>query len=176
MKTLLSDPSAAFYTTGNGLRGAPVIVMDKDTGEVIYARVYSNTATQLKLDVELPRDPDQYDSYVVGSIPVVIESGDLTFGTARDMKGIRYFTFQYERGGKGSIVLYLASDQTSEETSAWQLAGYAARTGPGYYRMPIEVLGSRFRTLRYTILAMMPGQPFTLTNFSIVMDTETNFG
>jgi len=175
MKTLLSDPSASFYTTGSGLRGAPVIVMDKDTGVVTYARVYSNTATQLKLDVELPRNPDRFDSYVIGSIPVVIESGDLTFGSAREVKSIHYFTFQYERGGRGSIALYLASDQASETSTAWQLAGYAGLTGPGYYRMPVEIPAGTGRVIRYTILAMMPGQPFTLTNFSITMEREGNF-
>ena len=175
MKTLLSDPSASFTTTGDGLRGVPVLVMDRDNGTLIHARVYSNTATRLKLDVPLSRNPDRYDAYILGAQSAAIESGDLTFGAPRERKSLRYCTLEYERGSKGTLALYLAADQTSQTRSAWSLAGYIPLTGMGYYRLPIHIAAGTGRVIRYLLISTNPGQPFTVTHFSFELDSEMNF-
>jgi len=176
VKTLLSDPSATFYTTGDGLRGVPVLVMDRDSGELIHSRVYSNTAKRLTLDVPLPRNPDRYDAYVLGAHPFAIESGDLTFGHPRVKKSLRYATFEFEPHAKGSFAVYLAADQTDREQTAWQFAGYVPLGKSGFYRLSFfGVTAATGMAIRYCLLSTVPGQQIPITHVSFEFDMEANF-
>ena len=174
-KVFLKDSAASFYTTGVGLRGVPVLVMDRDDGKLLHARVYRNTADILHLDVELSRAPDQYDAYILGSNPFSIESGDLTFGAPRETKSLRYALFEYERGGKGHLAFYLASDQTSTTRTNWQRAGNVPLTGPGYCRLPLNVPAATGRAIRYLVMSTIPGQNCTLTHLGFEYEVDMNF-
>jgi len=176
MKTLIADSGAAFYTTGDALCGVPVIVMDKDDGSLISSRVYSNTATGLKLDCPLSRAPDRYDAYFLGSIPFALESGDLTFGAPQEIKNIAYVTFEFERGSLGVLDFYLAADQESQTSTAWQYAGSVALKGRTTYRIPITCPAQRGRTFRWLLLGLRPGQKITLTHLTFEFGQEANFG
>ena len=167
MKTFISDAAATFHTTGDGLRGVPVIVMDRDNGNLIAACVYSNTATDLTLDRALPRNPDRYDAYCLGAIPMAIASGDLTFGAPTQVKHLSHMLFQFERGGSGVLYVDVAADQESQTSTAWQYAGSVPLKGRTYYRLPIEVAGGTGRTIRYQIRAMYPGQLSILTEVTL---------
>lgn len=171
----LADADAAFDTANDGLRGVPVIVMDRDTGELISARVYSNTATNLTLDVPLSRDPDQYDAYVLGAIPMGVESKDLTFGAPQTRKSLHYVTFEFERGGKGSFDFYLASDQESQTTTAWQYEGTVPLKGRTDYRLPLDTLGSSGRIIRYQIVSITPGQLSVINHMTFDYEIERDF-
>lgn len=175
MKTLLSDPSATFYTTGAGLRGVPVLVMDRDDGTLISARVYSNTATQIRLDIPLSRSPDQYDAYVLGSVPTSIESGDLTFGAPQERKSISTAIFDYERRGKGKLAFYLAADPTSPTRTTWQFVGYVPLTGNGRYLLPTNVPAATGYTIRYCVMGTDPAALFALTHLAFEFTAERNF-
>ncbi len=170
MKELLADSGAAFYTTGDGLRGAPVLLIDRDTGELLHSRVYSNTATSLWLDVPVTREPDQYDLFVVGSVPMTIESGDLTFGNPRVKKYLKFVTVEYERGAKGQLAFYLLSDPTSQTKSNWQFEGLIPLTGQGWYRLSLNSKAQSGRVLRYQLISTVPGQPVSITHLSFSGD------
>ena len=172
IKIMISDGQAAFITTGAGLRGVPVMIMDRDDGSLLWARVYRNDATHLYLDIELTRYPDQYDSYLLGSIPTVIESGDLTFGNPRVVKTLRYFNIYYERNFKGQLVLDLAADQLDQEDTEWTREGYIPLTGTGYYRMPIDSAAGTGRTIRYQLKSTDPGWEMAITHISIDFETR----
>ena len=175
MKHFLADSSASFYTTGDGLKGVPVLVMDRDDGTLIHARVHHNTSTRLYLDTPLSRNPDRYDAYLLGSIPLAIESGDLTFGNPREYTSISYFTFEFERGSVGHLVLYLAADQESQTNTAWQFAGNVPLKGRTQYRLPITCAAGRGRVIRYLLMGTRPGQVTTITHLSIDFTQEGNF-
>jgi len=173
-KLEIHDPSAAFTTASGGLRGVPVLLMDRDDGSLTWSRVYSNTATKLTLDTPISRNPDLHDAYMLGSIPMSIESGDLTFNKPRVKKSLRYFLAQFERGSTGHLDLYVASDQDSQTTTAWQYAGSMGLKGRTEYRLPVNVSGGTGRTIRYQILATQPGQLTCLTSFTLCVDYETD--
>lgn len=175
MKELLADAGAAFYTTGDGLRGAPVLLIDRDTGELLSSRVYSNTATKLWLDVPMTREPDQYDLFVVGAIPLSIESGDLTFGNPRLEKFLKFVTVQYERGAKGQLAFYLLSDPTSQTKSNWQFEGMIPLQGKGWYRLNLKTKAAQGRVFRYLIVSTVPGQQATITHLSFTLDWGGDF-
>jgi hypothetical protein len=177
MKHLLRDADAAFYTTGKGLRGVPVIVMDRDTGELIWSRVHSNNAKYLYLDVPLSRDPDQYDAYLLGSVPVTLESGDLTFGDPRAMKSLKYLTVEYERNSTGSAAFFLATDTGPQVTAStpWRRIGRISFTGTGKCRLPIINSASNGRTFRYIIHALDPSQAFVITHLSFDFEIDDDF-
>jgi len=176
MKTKIADAGAAFHTTGDGLRGVPVIVMDRDTGEVISSRVYSNTATRLVLDTVLSRNPDRYDAYFLGAIPFSLESGDVTLGAPQEIKTISYVTFEFERGSLGALDFYMAADQESQTTTAWRYIGTVPLKGRTHYRMPVYDLSQRGRTFRWLLLGLRPGQKVILTHLTFDFETEANFG
>ena len=170
----LDDADASFYTTGDGLRGVPVMVMDRDTGALVSAVVYSNTGTRLKLDRALPRDPDRYDAYILGSIPMGIESGDLTFGKPTEVKHLQHMLFQFERGGSGQFYVDVAADQESQDTTAWQYVGAVPLKGRTYYRLPVSAKGATGRTIRYQIRAQFPGQLSILTEVTLEFSNRTH--
>jgi len=174
--SVLTDSSAAFYTTGSGLRGAPVLVMDRDTGELIHARVYSNTGTALTLDTVLSRTPDAGDAYVVGGIPMSIESGDLTFGNPRVVKSIQMVTFEFEPQPRGKLAFHIAADQEKTDSTAWQFGGYVPLTQRvGYYRLDLSgvgVKGATGRAIRYCISAHDPNRAACLTHLSFTFDVR----
>lgn len=177
MKNLLSDASAAFYTTGKGLRGVPVIVMDRDNGTLIWSRVHHNTGTQLWLDTPLSREPDQYDVYFLGCVPVSLESGDLTFGDPRAMKSLKYLTVEYERGSTGGAAFYLASDVGTQITAQtpWRRIGHISFRGTGKARLPINDRASYGRIFRYILHAMNPAQAFVITHLSFDYEVDDDF-
>ena len=174
-KVFLKDSAATFTTDSDGLRGVPVLVMDRDDGTLQSARVYRNTADILHLDVALSREPDQYDAYILGSNPFAIESADLTFGAPRELKSLRYMTVEYERGSKGYVAVYLAADQTSTTRTNWQRAGNIPLNGPGYYRLPLNVPAATGRAIRYLLMSTIPGQSITITHISFEYEADMNF-
>ena len=167
MKTMISDGNATFYTTGAGLRGVPVLIMDRDDGSILWARVHHNTATRLFLDIELSRYPDIYDSYILGSIPSTLESGDLTFGNPRVVKSVRYFNVHYERYFKGQLALDMAADQLSQTETEWTRIGYIPLTGSGFYRLAVSNAAATGRTIRYQLKGTGPGWQEAITHISI---------
>lgn len=175
MKSMLTDSSASFTTTGAGLRGCPVLVMDRDDGTLVSSRVYRNTATRLYLDAPLTREPDRYDAYWVGAIPMSLESGDLTFGMPRAVKSLEYATFEFERPANGLMVLYLSADSESETETDWQIAGYVPLKGRTYYRLPLNVAAATGRVIRYCLMTISPGWPVVLTHFSFEWSTADGF-
>lgn len=175
MKTMIADSGAAFYTTGDALRGVPVIVMDRDNGTLVYSQVYSNTATRLNLVNDLGRYPDRYDAYFLGAIPFALESGDLTLGSPQEIKTISYVTFQFERGSSGSLDFYLAADQESQTETAWRYIGTVPLKGRTHYRMPVFNSAQRGRTFRWLLVGLRPGQVVRLTHLTFDFETEANF-
>lgn len=173
-KLEIHDPDAAFTTASGGLRGVPVLLMDRDDGSLTWSRVYSNTSTILTLDTPLSRTPDVGDAYMLGSIPLTIESGDLTFSKPRVIKSLRYFLAQFERGASGHLDFYVASDQDSQTTTAWQFVGSIPLLARTEFRLPVNVSGGTGRTIRYQILATQPGQITCLTSLTLIVDFETD--
>lgn len=176
MKHMLSDPGAAFYTTGQGLRGTPVMVVDKDDGSVIHATVRSNTSTRIWLDRCLPRQPDRYDLYLLGSIPFAIETGDFVFMDPRTMQGIYYVTFEFEYGNKGHFDVYAAADPGSQTNTAWRFIGSVPMKGRTYYRLPCQDQAAFGRTIRFMMISTVPGQEFRLSSMSLDFEEEGPFG
>ena len=175
-KAFISDASATFYTTGDGLRGVPVLVMDKDDGTLQWARVHSNSGTRLKFDTPLTTAPLTNDAYYLGSIPMTVESGDLTFGSPNEIKSIHSFLFHFERGSRGILRLNVASDQASQTSTAWQRAGSVPMKGRTEYRLSMAgISGATGRTIRYQLLGIEPGQIANITHMTIVVDEEANF-
>ncbi|MCP4493375.1 MAG: hypothetical protein GY820_39625 [Gammaproteobacteria bacterium] len=167
------DHEASFSTTGDGLRGTPVMLMDKDDGSLTWSRVYSNTSTVLTLDTPLNRSPDDFDAYLLGSIPLSIVSGDLTFGAPAVKKTLRYILAQFERGASGHLDVYVASDQENQTTTAWQFVGSIPLTGRTEYRLPVNVSGGTGRIIRYQIIGTYPGQVTCITALVLKVDHET---
>jgi len=174
-KRLLRDPSAAFYTTGDGLRGVPVMLMDRDTGALEYSRVYSNTATTLTLDTPLSRTPDNYDAYILGSIPIAIESGDLIMGNPRAVKNIFYFTFEFPAVSDGNVDLYFAADQSNQVEAAWSRVGGFSMKGRTYYRMAVGIAAGTGRVIRYLVMATLPGQETEFSHMSVNYEVRDSF-
>jgi len=167
MKNLLRDTEATFDTSGDGLRGVPVFLMDRDDGKLYHARVYSNTGTRLWLDTPLSKEPDKYDSYILGSIPWSIESLDLTIGNPRVKKHLNYLTVEYERGAKGYAAVYFAADQQSRENTAWRFIGNINFGGLGEARLPIDDSAGTGYVCRFIIMGTDPLQVAAVTHLSI---------
>lgn len=175
MSNTIRDDSASFDTTGDGLRGVPVILMDRDTGALEYSRVYSNTATILTLDTPLSRTPDAYDAYYLGAIPVAIESGDLSFGSPRAIKNLYEFTFQFPRNSNGNVDLYLAADQENQEEAAWIYVGGFSMAGRTYYRMDVQVSAGTGLWIRYLVMGMAPGTEMEFSNLSVNFEVRESY-
>jgi len=167
-KEWLNDGSAAFYTTGAGNRGVPVIVMDRDDGTMQYSRVHSNTATKLDLDVPLDTNPDQYDTYILAGNPISIVSADMHFGHPRTLKSIHHVTVEYERGTARNAYFYLVADPSKmdDEDIDWTYVAAVPFTGKGYARFPVDVPDGTGRVFRYKMVAINPTHGIVLTHIS----------
>lgn len=172
----IEDQTASFNTTGDGLRGVPVLFMDRDTGALEFSRVYSNTGTVLTLDTPLSRNAVAYDAYVLGSIPFAVESGDLPFNNVRAIKNLHYFTLEFPKVTTGNIILYLAADQANQEEAEWSYAASEYLNGVTYLRLPLqEVPDGTGRVIRWVLMAMEPGVDIEISHVSITYDVQENF-
>ena len=171
MRDMISDSGASFKTTGDGLRGCPVLIMDRDDGTIRHSRVYSNTATRIELDTNFGTSPDQFDAYWIGAVPLVIESGDLTFGNPRIVKSLHYVDVEFEPGSRGVLAFFLASDPPSTTETNWKRAGYIPLTARGWFRLPLSMSrDSSGRVIRYKIVGTAPGQPVNITHLGFKFD------
>lgn len=175
MRHMLSDAAAAFYTTGQGLRGTPVMVIDRDDGSIIHATVRSNTGTRLWLDKKLSKQPDQYDLYVLGSIPFAMETGDFVFVDPRSEQGVHYVTFEFEYGNTGHFDVYAASEPGSQTSTAWRFIGTVPMKGRTFYRLPCQDQAAFGRTIRFLMISTIPGQEFRLSSMSLDFEEEGPF-
>jgi hypothetical protein len=165
-KEWLNDGGAAFYTSDAGLRGVPVIVMDRDDGTIQYSRVHNNTATKLYLDIPLGTNPDQFDTYILAGNPVALVTVDFHMGHPQVEKSIQYMTFEYERGNKRNAYVYLVADpqRMDDELIPWQFVGALPFTGRGQYRMPVEVSNGTGRVFRMKVVAINPTEDLVITH------------
>jgi len=167
-KEWLNDGGAAFYTGDAGLRGVPVIVMDRDDGTIQYSRVHSNTAKKLKLDVPLDTNPDQYDTYILAGNPVSVVSVDTHFGYPRTEKSIHHVTVEYERGISRNAYFYLVADpgRMDDENLDWTFVAAVSFTGKGYARFPVEVADGTGRVFRFKVVAINPTSDLVITHMT----------
>ncbi len=167
-KEFINDGGATFYTTGAGLRGVPVIVMDRDDGTIIDSRVHSNTGTKINLDVPLSRDPDQFDTYILAGNSYTIISGDLTFNVPRANKSIHHVTVEYERGAKGNAYFYLVADPDRHEDDdiPWSFISAISFTGRGFANFPVDDPAGTARVFRYQIISILPQYSLAITHLT----------
>lgn len=167
-KEFLNDGGATFYTTGAGLRGVPVIVMDRSDGTIQHSRVHSNTAKKLNLDIPLDTNPAQYDTYILAGNTYSVISGDISFNVPRSKKSIHHVTVEYERGAKGNAYFYLVADpdRHEDENISWRFIHAVSFTGQGYERFPVDDLAGTARVFRWKLISILPQFSLAITHLT----------
>ncbi len=107
---VLTDSTASFTTTGDALKGIPVLVLYADGTTVAYGKIASNTGTALTLAEDLATAPAVGDQIVIGGIAWQVKTGFSTLGEEYRRKFVRTLTIRHAPTTRGEYHLSFAVD------------------------------------------------------------------
>lgn len=113
--TTLTDSTAAFYTTGAGLKERYVYAINSTNTDIQRRRITSNTATQLTIASAWTTNPDTTYTYVVGGIQFEFDTPWMDGGSPFVKKRFEYLFAQLGSDDAGVVVtleLYTNYDTT----------------------------------------------------------------
>lgn len=101
--------AASFPTSGNGLAGLGVVLVDTTTGAFTYNTIASNTSTTLTFTRFMDAAPT--GKVIVGGIHAILESGRFHGGDPGHWKGMPNVRLIYSVDEDGQVYLSVAGDQ-----------------------------------------------------------------
>jgi hypothetical protein len=110
---LLTDSTAAFATSGDGLKGIPGLVLYANGTTVAHFKIASNTGTALTLAEDLATAPAVGDQIVIGGIAWQVKTGFATMSEEYRQKALRALTVRHAPTTRGEYHFSFAVDNGS---------------------------------------------------------------
>lgn len=117
--TTLTDSTATFNTTDDGLAGAWIVVENATTKVLQYRQIASNTATEITIGTAWDSNPATSDTYYIGYIHVDIETKQYAFLQPPGESNILALSFVHNKADSTqnlSVDHYVNKSTTSNQT------------------------------------------------------------
>ncbi len=169
--SLIEDSSAAFDTTGIGLRGMPLTVVRAADGAEQTITISRNTATQITSIDPWDGLPEVGDTYRIGQIDAYYRTGWIDTGADSALKKLEHVTstFAVEDGGTLNVGIYKDMGTTIE---AKPVEGRAIDLSTATGRQKNKLSGEKVYRFMLEWRGKEPNEPYTLRQGSVDFDMD----